>query len=109
MTGLYRSNSDIDWYSDAIGYDLEQDSQWDEVDPSGFYPDESLSEWPRPYRSVTRPNPVHPVDFDPAGSPDLPTESHQLGDVPALAGRVSTRSTAAPATPPPTGAASFLS
>lgn len=59
---FYRSNSDMDF----LGYDLEQDSRWDEVAGSDFYPDPSLAEWGRPHRSV-----VCREDFDPAGLPDL--------------------------------------
>lgn len=31
-------------WRDLDGYDLAQDSRWDEVDPSGFYPDPKLSD-----------------------------------------------------------------
>lgn len=39
-----RGHLQFDGYRDADGVDLVQDSRWDEVDPSGFYPDERLND-----------------------------------------------------------------
>lgn len=67
---LPRYTPEREYYKDADGHDLAQDSRWDDVAGRDFYADPSLETWPRPYRSVWRPT-VCREDFDPAGLPSL--------------------------------------
>ena len=64
------------WHQDINGHDLARDHAWEYVDPSGFYPDPSLQQWPRVPRSYLKRSPVRREDF-------APTASHQRGAVPA--------------------------
>jgi hypothetical protein len=84
-----------EFYRHAEGYDLAQDHRWDEVDPSGYYPDPTLQEWPH-----ARWSPVRREDFNPAGLPPLndlsPPRPRHPGVVPGVADRDATHAQDAP-------------